>query len=122
MTSLLAYFQNVVAAAVSAAGRSPRRAPLHLTLRKFSCHGAVRVDFPEDSLLRFECHDRRANERARSRRIQRLRRFAPAAISRAHGAEARLATPEALRRRNLHVSNQVGRPRSISLHPQQLLL
>src|SRR5438067_6835176 len=122
MTSLLAYFQNVVAAAVSAAGRSPRRAPLQFTLRKFSRHGAARVDFPEDSLLRYECHDRLANERARSRRIQRQRRFASAAISRAPGAEARSATREALLRRDLHQSNQVARSRSISLHPQQLLL
>src|SRR5436190_14378452 len=94
---------------------------LQLTARRFSRHGAARVDFPEDSLLRFECHDRRANERARSHRIQRLRRFAPAAISRAPGAEARLATREALLRRDLHQSNQVARSRSISLHPQQLL-
>src|SRR5439155_13150707 len=99
MTNWLTHiFADVVAAALSAAGRSLRRAPLHLTPRKFSRHGAVRVDFPEDSLLRFECHDRRANERARSRRIQRQRRFASAAISRAHGAEARSATREALLR------------------------
>src|SRR5436190_23422975 len=116
MTSLLAHIlTDVVAAAVSAAGSSPRRAPLYLTLRKFSRHGAARVDFPEDSLLRFECHDRRANERARSRRIQCQLRFAPAAISRVRGAEARLVAREALRRRDLYVSNHGIRPRSISL-------
>src|SRR6266576_221411 len=93
--------------------------PLHLTPRKFSRHGAARVDFLEDSLSRFECHDRRVNERARSRRIQRQTRFASAAISKAPAAEARLATREALLRRDLHVSNHAVRCRSISLPPQQ---
>src|SRR6266581_9121943 len=108
MTSLLTHILTDVAASLCEAfpayfhlaSSASRRDAATVTPRKFSRHGAVRVDFPEDSLLRFECHDRRANERARSRRIQRLRRFAPAAISRELGAEARLARREALRQRN----------------------
>src|SRR6476619_6863290 len=93
-----------------------------ITPKRFFPHGGARDDFAEDSLLRFEFHDRRANERVRLRRIQCRRRFASATISKWRAAEARLVSPEALTPRILHVSNHSVRSRSIFLHRQQSLL
>src|ERR1051326_426824 len=93
-----------------------------ITPKKSSRHDAARVDFLGDSLLQLERHDRLTTERARWRRIQRLKCFAHATILRPCDAEARLAAREALQQRDPHLSVHLARSRSISLHQQQSLL